>query len=87
MKLQTFLINMELFFINNKDLIIQRETNEHVNDNGFIISNSNKYYVYTLSEYFIIYTTILQVNQLSIVFYKLLAATPLTSRGSLFEGV
>ena len=57
MKLQTFLINMELFFINNKELIIQKETNEHINRNCFKISNSNQYYVYTLSEYFIIYTT------------------------------
>ena len=48
---------MELFFINNKDLIIQNKTNEHINGNGFIISNSNQYYVYTFSEYFIIYTT------------------------------
>ena len=54
---------MELFFINNKDLIIQNKTNEHINGNGFIISNSsNQYYVYTLGEYCIIYTTILQVN-------------------------
>ena len=62
MKPQTFLINMELFFINNKDLIIQNKTNEHINGNGFIILNSNQYYEYTLGEYFIIYTTILQVN-------------------------
>ena len=53
---------MELFFINNKDLIIQNKTNEHINGNGFIILNSNQYYEYTLGEYFIIYTTILQVN-------------------------